>query len=154
MPHFEYVALDRDPLAARYCKDEVVAVKFAAEAGSLMSREGLNRFAAGDALVTGSTGDRWSVMRRRFEEKYLPMSGIEMGNDGHYRSKATAVLARQIDEPFTVARRQGGDVLTGNAGDWLMQYAPGDYGLTENARFQLVYRRVTNETDELGERQG
>jgi hypothetical protein len=141
--HFDQVALDQDPLAGRFYKEEVVSVQFALTAGSLMSREGANQFVAGDALITGSTGDRWSVTRERFEMKYLPLSGLNMGEDGHYRSMPTVVLARQIDEPFTVARRHGGDLLKGNAGDWLMQYAPGDFGLAENARFQKVYRRVS-----------
>jgi hypothetical protein len=28
---------------------------------------------------------------------------------------------------FSVARSAGGDVLRGNAGDWLVQYAPGAF---------------------------
>jgi hypothetical protein len=143
--HFDQVALDQDPLAGRYCKEEVVSVQFALTAGTIMSREGANQFVAGDALITGSTGDRWSVTRERFEMKYIPLTGLSMGEDGQYRSIPTVVLARQIAQPFTVARRQGGDLLTGNAGDWLMQYAPGDFGLAENARFQKVYRAVADE---------
>jgi hypothetical protein len=50
------------------------------------------------------------------------------------------VLAKRIDEPFTVARSVGGDCLYGEAGDWLIQYAPGDYGIVEKTRFQQVYR--------------
>ena len=34
----------------------------------------------------------------------------------------------------------GGDVLHGAAGDWIMQYAPGDYGVVQAARFAKVYR--------------
>ena len=48
----------------------------------------------------------------------------------------------EVTEPFSVSRRAGGDLLNGNAGDWLLQYAPGDYGLIEDARFQRVYRRA------------
>ncbi len=142
MLHFESVALDDDPLAHRYVKDETVDVTFAEADGSLMSREGVNRFQAGDALVTGSTGDRWSVARNRFEQKYAGLNGLAMGSNGKYRSLPTTVLARQIHEPFSVVRRAGGDVLRGNAGDWLMQYGHDDFGLAEDARFKRVYRRA------------
>lgn len=35
---------------------------------------------------------------------------------------------------------RSGDVLNGVAHDWVLQYAPGDYGVVENARFLRVYR--------------
>jgi len=142
MRHFEIVSLDTDPLAASYVKSEVVAVRFATEAGVLTSREGPNHYVVGDALVTGSTGDRWSVTRVRFESRYQPAAPLVMGRDGDYMARAIALLARQINEPFSVSRRAGGDLLTGNAGDWLLQYATDDYGLIEDARFQQVYRRA------------
>jgi len=51
------------------------------------------------------------------------------------------VLAKRMDEAFSLARSaQGGDVLKGTAGDWIMQYAPGDYGVVQAARFAKVYR--------------
>ena len=37
-------------------------------------------------------------------------------------------------------RSAGGDLLRGNPGDWLLQYAPGDYGVVEQGRFAQVYR--------------
>ena len=54
------------------------------------------------------------------------------------------VLAKQMRERFSIARSAGGDVLRGEAGDWLLQYAPGDYGIAEDARFRRVYRTVGN----------
>ncbi len=50
------------------------------------------------------------------------------------------MLAKQMQEPLTIARTQDGDVLSGDAGDWVMQYAPGDYGVVKAARFAKVYR--------------
>ena len=141
------IDLTTDPAAARYVKDEVVAVAFARSAGELTSREGPNRYQTGDALVTGSTGDqgeckadRWSVSRDRFDEKYQPVPPLGHGDDGRYRARPIPVLARQMAEPFAIARRAGGDLLRGEAQDWLLQYAPGDYGIVENARFARVYR--------------
>ena len=137
----EKIDLRADPAAAAYFKNEVVDVIFAKTDGQLMSREGSNRFRVGDALVTGSTGDRWSVSRDRFHAKYDPTIAVKAGSDGKYQSKPVAVLARQMSTPFSVARTKGGDVLLGSAQDWLLQYAPGDFGIIENARFQMVYRR-------------
>ncbi len=142
MLEFKNVDLRSDPAAAWYLKDETVMVQFADTAGELISREGPNRYRAGDALITGSTGDRWSVSRERFDAKYQPLPPLPHGTDGRYRSRPLPVLARQIAEPFTVARSAGGDLLRGVAQDWLLQYAPGDYGLIENARFQQVYRAL------------
>ena len=140
------INLGTDSSAVRFVKHEIVEVRFAESDGELISREGPNRFQAGDALITGSTGDQWSVSRTRFDEKYEPV--IEMGvgvGEGvgitsRYQSKPIPVLAKQIGESFSIARSLGGDVLQGVAHDWLLQYAPGDFGIVENARFQQVYR--------------
>lgn len=140
MIEFSNIDLGRDSAARSYVKDEVVDVVFAVAAGELISREGPNRYAAGDALVTGSTGDRWSVSRERFDAKYLALPPLQAGRDGRYRARPVPVLAKQVAEGFSIARRAGGDLLTGKAQDWLLQYAPGDFGIVEDARFRRVYR--------------
>jgi len=129
-----------DPQAATYVKDETVQVAFAATPGELISREGPNRYAVGDALITSGAGERWSVSRDRFEVKYEAVLPTAAGRDGAYRARPVPVLARQIGEPFTLARSAGGDLLTGAAGDWVLQYAPGDYGVIVKDRFARVYR--------------
>ena len=134
------IDLATDPAAAWYLKDEIVAVIFAVNDGELISREGPNRYQEGDALITGSTGDRWSVSRDRFNAKYQPLPPCTAGENGDYRARPLPVLAKQIAQPFSVSRSAGGDVLMGVANDWVLQYAPGDYGLVENARFKQVYR--------------
>jgi len=140
MLELKNIDLTSDASAAPFIKDEVVEVAFARNAGELISREGPNRFQAGDALITGSTGDCWSVSRSRFDAKYLPVAPVEAGEDGRYRSRPVPVLARQMAEAFTLARSSGGDVLQGRARDWVLQYAPGDFGVVEDARFRKVYR--------------
>ena len=137
--------LRADPVARRAVKDERVWVEFADEAGELTSGVGVNRYSPGDALITGSTGDRWSVSRDRFEAKYAPEPPTERGDSGNYRNRPAAVLAKRIDQAFTVARTAGGDSLYGESGDWLIQYAPGDYGIVESARFKRVYRLSADE---------
>ena len=134
------VDLAGDPAADWFAKDEIVAVVFARTDGELASREGPNRYSAGDALITGSTGDRWSVSRARFEARYLPVAPLRAGEDGGYRSRPIPVRAKQMAASFAVVRSAGGDLLHGAARDWLLQYAPGDFGIVEEARFRKVYR--------------
>ena len=132
--------LTADGAACWVVKDEVVSVEFAAAPGLLESAVGLNRYAAGDALLTGSTGDRWCVSRDRFEAKYQPEAPTSRGQGGRYRNRPTLVLAKRMTVAFTVERSAGGDLLRGDAGDWLVQYAPGDHGIVAAARFDSVYR--------------
>src|SRR6201996_36112 len=134
--------LAADPAAQRAVKDETVSVEFAAQAGKLASAVGVNRYSPGDALITGSTGDLWSVSRDRFDAKYDPQPPTVRGQAGLYRNRPVPVLAKCMGQPFTVARTAGGDPLLGDAGDWLIQYSPGDYGIVDKARFERVYRLV------------
>jgi hypothetical protein len=136
--------LTADLGARRAVKDERVWVEFAKVIGELASGVGINRYLPGDALITGSTGDRWSVSRDRFDAKYDPEPPTVRGDAGNYRNRPAAVLAKRIDRPFTVARTAGGDSLNGSAGDWLIQYAPGDYGIVESTRFASVYRLIAD----------
>lgn len=141
-PLLQNLDLRADPQAAAYLKQETVQVQFAVAAGELISREGPNHYAAGDAIITGSTGDRWSVSRARFNARYQPLMPTQAGQDGAYINQPIPVLARQMQHAFRMARSAGGDLLHGNAGDWVLQYAPGDYGVVEQGRFAQIYRRI------------
>ena len=136
------IDLTADPLAARYVKEEIVDVEFARQAGDLISLEGPNRYQVGDALITGSTGSRWSVSRDRFDAKYEALPPTRMGDDGRYAARPVPVLARQIHEAFSAERSAGGDRLQGKAGDWLLQYGPGDFGVAGQERFKRIYRKL------------
>lgn len=142
MLELKEIDLTQDPAAGRFIKTEIVQVAFAPEPGELISLEGPNRYQADDAIITGCTGDRWSVDRHRFDDKYQAVAPTVDGEDGAYTAKPVPVLAKQINEPFTAARSVGRDVLRGEAGDWLMQYGPGDYGVCGNSRFERVYKQV------------
>lgn len=142
MLELKNIELEQDELAALFVKDEIVDVAFAQVEGELVSREGPNRFVAGDALITGSTGDRWSVSRKRFDAKYQPVGAQAVGADGQYAARPVPVLARQMEQDFCLSRSIGGDVLHGKAQDWVLQYAPGDFGIVEHARFRKVYRSL------------
>jgi hypothetical protein len=134
MKILDNIDLATDYTAKKFVKHEIVHVTFATSEGELTSREGINRYQVGDALITSESGECWCVSRDRFELKYEPIA------DGKFRAKPVSVLAKQMLEPFLISRSAGGDVLQGAAQDWLLQYAPGDYGIVENARFMRVYR--------------
>ena len=136
------IDLTLDPAAERYVKTEVVTVVFARQDGELLSLEGLNRYQAGDALVTGSTGSRWIVARCHFDAKYAAEPPTAAGEDGRYQARPLPVLAKRISRPFTAERSAGGDLLQGKAGDWLLQYGTGDFGVAEHCRFTQVYRKI------------
>jgi uncharacterized protein (DUF2237 family) len=138
--HIDDPDLTEDSDAVWAVKDELVTVEFAAAAGTLESAVGTNRYEPGDALLTGSTGDRWCVSRDRFDAKYEPEAPTLRGEPGRYRNRPVSVLAKRMTVDFTVERSAGGDLLQGNAGDWLVQYAPGDHGIVAAARFDSVYR--------------
>jgi hypothetical protein len=142
MRELKDIDLAKDPGASRYVKSEIVTVAFSLVAGELESLEGPNRYRAGDALITGSNGSRWSVSRDRFDAKYEAVAPTVAGADGRYAARPVPVLARQMAEPFTASRSAGGDVLRGKAGDWLLQYAPGDFGVAEQKRFAAIYRKA------------
>jgi hypothetical protein len=145
------IDLRDDPAARWYVKDETVQVAFAAEPGELISREGPNRYQRADAIVTGATGDRWVVSRERFDARYVAVGPNAHGQPGPYRNKPVPVLVKEMPHAFAIERSAGGDVLTGKPGDWLMQYAPGDYGITERARFVAVYRPAQGPADAVDE---
>jgi uncharacterized protein (DUF2237 family) len=132
--------LTADPAAVPVLKDEVVDVEFAAAGGVLDSAVGQNHYREGDALLTGRTRDRWCVSRDRFDAKYEPQAPTVRGQPGRYRNLPVAILGKRMPVEFSVERSAGGDVLRGRAGDWLVQYAPGDHGIVAAARFDSVYR--------------
>ena len=134
--------LRNNKAAKPYEKHETVEVEFALTNGQVQSREGKNSYSAGDALITGSTGDKWSVTRDRFDLKYSPLPPTRAGENGRYTNIPAPVLAQMMPEDFTVERQSGGDLIHGKAGDWLLQYAPGDHGIVQATKFSKVYRPV------------
>jgi hypothetical protein len=134
------VDISADPAARRAQKCPVeVAVEFAATVGTLATREGPVPYRRGDALLTGIEGERWPVTRRTFDASYEALAPLRPGKPGRYRKHPLVVWAKPMREPFTVTRDQGRGVLRGEAGDWLVQYAPGDQGVVGAALFAQTY---------------
>lgn len=132
--------LATDASATRWCKRvQEVPVEFARAAGVLETLEGPVRYERGDALLTGSAGERWPVRRSVFDTRYDPASTTTPGTDGIYLKRPLPVLARRIDTAFAV-RLPDGQVLQGRPGDWLVQYGPRDQAIVADAIFRATYQ--------------
>lgn len=130
---------DAAALVARR-RPTTVEVRFAAVAGSVATAEGEVRHSANAAIVTGMAGERWPVERATFDAGYEPVAPTRMGEDGVYRRKSLAVLARRFGEPFELVLSEGRGTLIGEAGDWLVQHTPGSFGIVAAAVFAQSYR--------------
>ena len=133
--------LATDPRAQRVRRRPVtVQVDFAGSDGTLETLEGAVRYRAGDALLTGSGNDRWPVARDVFNGSYEPVAPCATGSPGEYCKRPQTIYARRIsDHPFTVTIGDGRDRLSGQPGDWLVQYGPGHYGIIAASRFEETY---------------
>ena len=116
-----------------------VTVRFAAVPGRVATLEGEVGHAAGDAMLTGGEGEHWPVARARFDATYEPVPPTVAGQDGQYRKRPIAVLARRLEGTFSVPVGDGHDRLSGGAGDWLVQYGPGEFGIVSAAIFAATY---------------
>ncbi len=114
-----------------------VRARFAPDAGVMATREGPVAYRAGDALLTGPAGEQWPVARSRFMDTYVPLPPAVAGGDGLYVKKNLPVWALRMAEPFRVAI--AGGVLSGLPGDWLVQYAPAEYGVVAASIFASTY---------------
>jgi hypothetical protein len=100
-------------------------------------------YQTGDALLTGPEDEHWPVARKRFTASYEALPPAVMGKDGLYVKKSLPVWALRMSEPFSVTT--DGGLLSGQAGDWLVQYGPGDYGVVGSSIFALTYTLLPDE---------
>jgi PGDYG protein len=117
-----------------------VSVSFAKAAGELQTLEGLVAYQSGDAIVTASTGESWPVSFASFNERYRPDDGVVMGADGRYFKRPASVMALRLDQPIKVPVGFAGNLLQGSVGDWLVQYAAGNFGIVRADLFAHTYR--------------
>ncbi len=135
--------LSCDPLAIRVVKRPVpVAVAFAMQDGLLQTWEGPVHYHAGDALMTGPKGEQWPISRAHFDVAYQPCAGTLAGAEGQYTKRPRVVWARKMDRAFAVEAGTARDALKGGAGDWLLQYGPGAYGIVAKGIFAETYQVV------------
>lgn len=116
-------------------------VTFAGADGTCETLEGAVNYRTGDALLTGTRGERWPVERERFLSTYHPIPPTHAGEPGAYAKRPHTVLALQLAQPLAVPVASSAGVLQARASDWLLQYAPDEYGVVSNEVFLEIYER-------------
>jgi hypothetical protein len=133
------VDLGEDRAARRARKVSIAMhVEFAMADGTLVTREGPVAYVTSDALLSGIDGERWPVSRKRFDETYEPVAPLRPGKPGAYRKRPQVVWAKPLPQTLTV-ELGGVGTLRGNAGDWLLQCAPGDLCVVGASTFAKSY---------------
>ena len=131
--------LEGDPRALRVIKCPInIKVTFAKADGICQTLEGPVDYLSGDAILTGIAIENWPVVRAIFDKRYEPAEGTAFGSDGNYVKKPLEVFALRLEMPLDVTLPAGG-VLHGEAGDWLLQYGPTDYGIVRDDIFRSTY---------------
>ena len=116
-----------------------VQVQFAEAPCTVKTPEGAVEARPGDAIITGIAGERWRVSQRHFGDKYQPVAPTITGKPGKYSSLPYRIMAVRMTEPFSVVLADGVSRLSGQAGDWLVDYGDGSLGIVSPAIFATTY---------------
>jgi hypothetical protein len=119
-----------------------IDVKFTPIACTVQTAEGLVHAAPGDAIITGTAGEHWRVSRARFADKYRPVPPTIAGEAGRYISLPNQIMAVPMTQAFEVLLADGVSLLTGRAGEWLVDYGDGSLGIVAEDIFANNYRIV------------
>ena len=139
MPHYQNIDIGLWPHRHDARKKNIpVSVRFACQDGIMHTLEGDVAYTRGDALLFGAHDDCWPVDAAYFMRSYNPASGTQAGQDGLYYKNDVIVVAAQMTEPFSI-NTMDGSLLHGEAGDWLVQYEHGHYGIVRDAIFAETY---------------
>lgn len=138
--------LAADPRALRVCKKpDPLRADFAVSGGVCDTLEGPVHFQAGDAILTGTRGERWPVGRGQFLASYEPVPPTRAGENGAYRKAPSIAYALRLDRAREVPVGWQNDPLHGRPGDWLLQYADGSYGVVQDSIFRESYAPASGE---------
>jgi hypothetical protein len=119
-----------------------IDVRFTPVACTVQTREGLVHARPGDAIITGTAGEHWRVSRARFTERYRPVPPTQTGESGRYTSLPNRIVAVPMTEAFEVLLADGVSRLTGDAGEWLVDYGDGSLGIVSPAIFATTYQII------------
>jgi hypothetical protein len=109
-------------------------VRFATQPETIQTREGPVQARAGDAVLRAATGEQWPIAPLAFAQRYRPA-----GPPGVYDSVPQPSLAMCMTEPFAVVLADGVSRLSGQPGDWLLDYGDGHFGIVGAAIFTMTY---------------
>ena len=101
---------------------------------TIQTKEGPVNAVAGDAIMTGTEGENWPIPAEKFAETY------DVLEPGLAAKKNISVFAKEMTEPFQVKVSWSENLLQGEAGDYLVQYGTGDYGVVGAEIYRKTYR--------------
>lgn len=132
--------IDSDPrrVFARKLVKEIDVI-FADGPCVVKTNEGMVHVRPGDAIITGIAGEHWRVSRAHFAAKYRPVPPTVPREAGHYVSLPNRIMCVPMSEPFEVLLADGVSHLHGGAGDWLVDYGDGSFGVVSPAIFAVTY---------------
>ncbi len=73
-------------------------VYFAEKDGAIKTKEDMQPYKAGDAIMTGTEGEQWPILIDSFDKTYEVVDK----DKGLYAKKSIDVYVRKMGEPFTV----------------------------------------------------
>jgi hypothetical protein len=132
---------DARRIMARKLEREI-DVRFTAADCTVQTPEGVVHAKAGDAIITGTAGERWRVSRSRFADKYRPVPPTLAGEAGRYVSLPNRIMAVPMTEVFEVLLADGVSRLSGRPGEWLVDYGDGSLGIVSQAIFATTYEII------------
>ena len=127
-------------LLATFTKKPIpTRVSFAQANGQTETLEGLVKYEAGDALMTGQAGEHWPISRANFEATYEPCESLQMGFEGMYVKKFMPVCARQVEVATSIELRERRGTLAAKVGDWVVTDPDGKQWVVADLIFQTTY---------------
>ena len=127
--------LSQDPDAFETAKKPIpLNFRIAQVDETIETKEGPVNARAGDAIMTGTEGENWPIPAEKFTETY------DILKPGFAAKKNIPVFAKELAEPFQVKVSWSEALLQGEAGDYLVQYGPGDYGVVGAEIFRKTYK--------------
>jgi hypothetical protein len=120
-----------------------IHAQFASGPSTVQTQEGLVHAQPGDAIVTGTAGEQWRVSQASFLDKYRPVAPTAAGETGQYVSLDYLIMAIPMTERFEVVLADHVSRLSGQPGDWLVDYGDGSLGVVAKAIFATTYEIVS-----------
>lgn len=116
-----------------------VQVEIARRDQTVDTLEGPVACQAGDAILTGTAGERWPVPAAELDQRYVCLSPATQDTPGRYQKRVKTVEAVQLRAPLALTLSQGRGVLQGQVGDWCVWHGPDDLSIVGRSIFAETY---------------
>ena len=128
--------LASDPESFKCFKKPIpLEFRIAQETETIKTAEGIQTAKPGAYIMTGTEGENWPIPPEEFEYDILTQDG----NKGTAAKQKKIVPAKEMNEPFVVKPTWSDSTLSGNPGDYLVQYSAGNYGVVGRTIFEKTY---------------